>query len=431
MFNYSKEDTKKVISIALEKLKTTGFFHVFGSSVINKILGFLSGIAVVRIINKFDFGIYSFALNKINIVLLLSGIGMAFSVFQISSEHAEDDDFQEALYGYATRTGYLFNILLTLIIIIYALFSDFQYQAIITYLLFMCLYPFATLMFQFQQSYLRSRLLAKEFSYSNTINSSCIVTFSIVGALLKGVTGLIIGTYLAYIISSIIIWKKFKAPIITQKKLSSHNAKKDLWKIALVATVNNGLSQLVNYIDVLFIGIYIMDPTVLASYKVATTIPLALSFIPSCVITYVYPYFAKNRWNKEWSLNMYFKMVKYLALLNLFIMLTLIATSKLIIPLIFGSQYLDSVKYYNILLIGYFFYGTFKCISGNLLVTQRKLGINFVGGIISLFICVFGNMLLLPRIGALGSAIINTSSNIIIGFISTIFYIKTLKNIKK
>ena len=60
----------KSIGKKAESLKTTGFFHIFGSSVINKIIAFLSNIIIVRIISKAQFGEYSYALNIVSFVLL-------------------------------------------------------------------------------------------------------------------------------------------------------------------------------------------------------------------------------------------------------------------------------------------------------------------------------------------------------------------------
>lgn len=425
----SLKDLNTLIKNKISKLGETGFFHIFGSSVINKILAFISGILVVRVISKTEFGIYSYALNQINIILLLSGIGMVSSVFQIASENSGNDSYQNKVYGYGTKWGYLFNVFLTAGIIIYAMLGKFKYIGASRLILMMGFYPFTTLIFQFQQIFLRSKLLNKEFSYSNTLNTVLVVGGSIIGALCGGAFGLILGTYTANILSIIIVALQYKAPVFTRESIQNSKEKKDIWKIALVSAVNNGISQLINYIDVFFVGLYILNPEVLASYKVATTIPLALYFVPTCVITYIYPMFAKNKDNGKWTRDNYKKLVLCLGGVNLLGSIILILIAPVLIPVIFGSQYSDAIPYFVILMIGYFFYGTFKSISGNLLVTQRRLSVNFVAGIISLCICFVGNMVLLPRIGALGSAWINTVSNIVVGLFMTLYYWRLIKKI--
>ena len=56
----------------LKKLGDGGFTHLFGSSVINKVLGFVSSFILVRLIPKADYGVYSNADNIISMFCILS-----------------------------------------------------------------------------------------------------------------------------------------------------------------------------------------------------------------------------------------------------------------------------------------------------------------------------------------------------------------------
>ncbi len=63
----------------LPKIKTllrTGFFHIFGSSVINKIIAFLSSVVLVRILTKAEYGVFTYAWNIYSIILILNGMGI-------------------------------------------------------------------------------------------------------------------------------------------------------------------------------------------------------------------------------------------------------------------------------------------------------------------------------------------------------------------
>lgn len=51
------------IKTLVSKLRASGFFHVFGSTVINKIVVFASGLILVRILSKADYGVYTYANN--------------------------------------------------------------------------------------------------------------------------------------------------------------------------------------------------------------------------------------------------------------------------------------------------------------------------------------------------------------------------------
>ena len=102
----------------IKKLNDTGLFHIFGASVINKIMNFLCSIVVVRIVSKAAFGEYTYANNTVSLVLLLSGLGLASGTFQLCSEEINNRKKQIDIYNYGCSLGIKFNLLLSIIIIL-------------------------------------------------------------------------------------------------------------------------------------------------------------------------------------------------------------------------------------------------------------------------------------------------------------------------
>ena len=80
------------ISVTIDKLRKTGFFHIFGGSVINKAISFLSSIVLVRLLTKGEYGIFTYAWNIYSIILLFNGFGLESSTLQLCSEHGDDCD---------------------------------------------------------------------------------------------------------------------------------------------------------------------------------------------------------------------------------------------------------------------------------------------------------------------------------------------------
>lgn len=142
--------------------------------------------------------------------------------------------------------------------------------------------------------------------------------------------------------------------------------------------LNNSISQLVYLADLFIIGILIKDVNMIASYKAATILPFALNFIPISLMTFVYPYFAKNKDDKVWIKEKLLLMQKYLILFNLFITVVLIAAAPLVIKIIFGEQYLDSVNIFRVLCVSYFVASSFRIPAGNILVMMRKVNYIFI-----------------------------------------------------
>ena len=97
----------------------------------------------------------------------------------------------------------------------------------------------------------------------------------------------------------------FKITLLSNKRESIGEDKKPLLKISIISMTNNSLSHLLYLLDVFVLGIVDPQETILASYKAATIIPTALTFIPSALMTYVYPYFAQHRLDKKWCRKYY------------------------------------------------------------------------------------------------------------------------------
>lgn len=415
------------IKSAFNNLNTTGFFHIFGSNVINKMLSFMCSILVVRIVSKVAFGEYTYANNVISIILLFSGLGMVSGTFQLCSEEISNIDRRNAIYRYGCRVGIQFNLLLILVAVVVALFAPLKIPGARLLILMMALYPVVMILFEFQQIYLRSSLQNKLYSYSTTINTVLVVIGSVVGAVLFQIKGLIVGTYLAYCGTVFILFCFFKVPVFIKKSKLDNTYRRVLYRISIVSMCNNGLSQLLYLADIFILGIIIPNESIIASYKIATVIPTAMTFIPSAVVTYIYPYFASNRTNKEWTISRYKILLKAMLLGNFIISLVLFVFANQFIGWIYGNSYLDAVPCYRVLVISYFFSGSFRIVSGNLLVTQRKVEFNLFVAILSGIINIAGNIILIPVYGSMGAAIVTLSVVIVSSLISTIYYTWLIK----
>ena len=421
---YNSESNNKDM---LRKLIKTGFFHIISSNVLNKILTFLSNIVVVRIISKIDYGVFTYADNIVSLVLLATGMGLVSATFQLASEAKGEE--KEKIYNYGSSIGIKINIILTIIILVISQFFPLKFSSAREYLVLMSINPIILIIFEFQQIYLRSKMENKKFSFASTLNTALVVTGAIVGVSLATVNGMIIGRVCGYIITIIVICNKFNVPIKlkTNKYDIIHDQKIILFKIAIISLLNNGISQLLYLLDVFLLGVIIADETVIASYKVATVIPTAMTFIPSAVVMYIYPYFAAHKDDKSWCLINYRKLIKYFGGMNLIIALLMFFLAKPIIILLYGAQYIDAVACFRILAINYFFSGTFRIISGNLLVTQRRLGFNLFVSILSGVVNILGNILLIPKFTSIGAAITTLLVVIVTSLISTLYYVYILK----
>ena len=201
------------------------------------------------------------------------------------------------------------------------------------------------------------------------------------------------------------------------------------FEISGISMVNVGVSQLMYLLDIFVLGLVVGESDIIASYKVATTIPTALNFIPAAIVVYIYPYFVEHRNDKTWLFKNYRRVILGLGAFNLITTIVLFVFAPFFISLIFGKQYLEAVLPFRILCVSYFISGTFRNIAGNLLVTQRKLKFNLFESVFSSGLNTLLNFLLISRFHSVGAAIATLLTMSISAIISTIYLIITFKKV--
>ena len=290
------------------------------------------------------------------------------------------------------------------------------------------LMPLVTSLFNLAQTYFRYHLMNAEYSKCSVLNTGLILIGSVAGAVFFQTPGLIIFREAAMLLTVFLAVWIYRFPlkrILTAARISVKE-KLDMLKLAAISMLNIATGQLLYLIDVFLIGVLISDELIVASYKTATIVPNALLFIPTALVVYIYPYFAQNQDDKGWVRQKYFLVLKYFGIFNLMISLMLIILAPLIIRILFGAQYLDAVAAFRILSLSYFFSATFRKTTGNLLVTQRKLHVNFWIGVMEGVLNIVSNWFLIQFMGAVGAAVTTLVICIVSSAVSVGYFITYL-----
>lgn len=414
----------------MDKACCTGLGHIFGANTVNQIIAFASSFVLIRILSKAEFGVYSYAFNIYSFFALANGFGMESACLQRCSEMAKDEKRTDAYMKFGIMFGSGVNLFLGCVIGICSLLFSYSLKGVNDILFLFALMPLVTTMFNCMQTYFRYNMLNIEYSKCSVINTLLIFLGSVIGAYAFKSTGLILFRELAMFFSVIIGIIIYQFPIarIFQAFKISLEEKIDMLKLAAISTLNLATGQLLYLIDVFLIGLLISDEMVIASYKTATIIPNALLFIPSALAVYIYPYFAQKQEDKTWVKQKFLMITKYFALLNALISVALIICAPLVIRILFGSQYLDAVPAFRILSLSYFFSATFRKIIGNLLVTQRKLKVNFWIGVMEVILNILSNWILIHIYGAVGAAITTLIICVVSSLVMTCYFIRHLNH---
>lgn len=419
---------KAKITYLKQLLRRTGFFHIFGSSVINQIIGFMSSIILVRVISKSQFGLYSYTYNIFSFFLLLSGLGLPAALLQICSEEYKNKEYSASIFKYGSKYAIYANIFLSMLIFLFSKTVKLNLEGANSLLGLMSLIPMFIIIIELMQANLRINRDNIRYSYITSLNTILVFIFSITGAISYGTIGLIAFRYLAYtttiVIGINILKLRFKT--IFKKNFIDKVKQIDIFKISFISMANNATGHLIYIVDIFIVGWMLPNESIIAAYKVATILPNALIFIPSSLMMYLYPYFAENNKNKTWVREKYYMIIKYFGLFNLILSIVVILFAPIIITVIFGDQYYDSILPFRILIAGYFFSSTFRKVIGNLLVTQRKLKFNFLLGVLEGLLNIIANIILVSKYGAVGAAISSLMVVIISSFIGLNYFKKAV-----
>ncbi|MCL1847428.1 MAG: oligosaccharide flippase family protein, partial [Coriobacteriia bacterium] len=119
---------KEKLVVFFLKLRETGFFHVFGSSLINRIIGFVSVFLLVRVLPQDAYGAYSYVYAILSTILLFNGLGVVTGALQLCSEEEPGSGHSVQVFQYAARLGFIFDAILVVLLLVVSLIVVFPLQ---------------------------------------------------------------------------------------------------------------------------------------------------------------------------------------------------------------------------------------------------------------------------------------------------------------
>lgn len=397
---------REKLNRALQKLKSTGFFSVFLSSVLCQVFSFLGGMVVVRVLSKSDYGLYVYVKNCYSMLFIMNDLGCAVAAMQFCNETYREPKHSAGFFYYGLSRGVLFSQLSGLLMLFSPLFYPYTQQGTAKLVQMLCLAPALVTANAFITTNLRTRLKNKKFARLNIFTTVCNYVAIIPMACWFGVTGAVLSIYVIQLtVLAFGLWEsRGELPELSSRTRLSKREKKEFLHLGIASQVSCGLDAVLMLLDVFLIGIFIPDIEVMSSYKVATTIPSALAFIPSAVMIYIVPYFSRHLYDTPWIRSSCKKLFAGLAAFNFLIVVGGVVLSPLIISLVFGSQYQDAVPCFCVLLLGYWFSGSFQMPAGNILYTQRKVKANITVSVMSGISNCILDVVLILNFGSIGAA---------------------------
>jgi len=402
-----------MIKNLIEKVRNyakEGLFHIFGSKMIAQVGGLISSVVVIRHLEKFDYGSYVDAVNLYSYPAIFMGLGMTNVIIQYCSERISEAR-RNAIYRHALWGGNAANILVALVT---AGIAYWQYRIgepqTAFYLLLMCGLPFINYADAYAQTVLRVKGKNQVFANANTVYSVVLLIGNIVFTRLFLVPGLVYSRYLAYFVATVIcmsaLWKdRFFGKIMSTKERLEGPDLRQINNYAFVCAITNFASTVLTLLDVTCLDLVLKDPTVLADYHVASVIPTACTFVPSCLMVFFYPKLvAAISDGKAEGRRYLFQLAKIYAVVNGVVCLGIAVFAPVLIWIVYGEKYMNVIGLMQILNLNYLAYCV-RNLMGNAIAAIKKVKMNLLFAVISGVLNIVLNMLLIPWLGASGAAI--------------------------
>ncbi len=413
-----KETIRRYISIGIEK----GFSYIFVSSLINKVIVLLSTVALNRLLSQTDYGNYSYAYNIISVVMVVSSLGVDVALLQFCCEERDEEE-KQSLILYAIKVGLVTNLTCSALTYIssFVCFRNLpEASDLISRLSFLLPFPFIV---SYCSMILRSELRNREYAILTNISSIAYLVCLVVFTSFLNLRGAVIGRYLGFMIPAAcgLIFIKEHIQKFKFKDDISPNLKKQFLTYGTTVTLTNGVSSLLYYIDIYVVGLITSDAVSIASYKTATIIPNALAALPTIIVTFIYPFFAKNKDNRAWIIQRARTIQALTFLGSLLLAVMMYVSAPTLIEIVFGEQYLDSVLPFRILLISFVISGPFRVITGNIIAMLGRVKANFYIGLISCLLNVVVDYLFIKAWGSVGAAIATTLIMLFAAVVSNLY----------
>lgn len=419
---------KAIIKIKsfIRDVLNTGLIHIMGAGALNKILTFVSSIFVVHLIDKGDYGVYSYAQGIFTLLCTVNGVGMDSALIQLCSEHYSNSSLKNRIYYWGCKVYLLSSMVVAIGVGICSIMMSFKFESTNSLLLLMTGLPILDGIKALQLAKCRVELDNKNFANLNNLDTVVLVVGTVVCASIFKVYGIILARYISSL--ACIFWalKKYHLVIVCRIGKVEKAIRKEVINIGLIMTLNNSLANILSVAGTLILAFFIPDEELIASYRVASTIPLAMLFIPQYLMIYYTPLFAREKDNAQWIRSQYKSLMIRFGGGNLILCFVLILFAYPLISIVFGNNYSDAVSVFRIMIVAYLIQSIFRIPSANLLTTQKKLWINVFMSALGALINIVFNCILIPRYGSEGAAYSYLLSFVIPGTVLTLVWIRTV-----
>lgn len=349
---------------------------IASSFFVSKIAAFLLTLFMARILSKEDLGWVMYGLNYLGFFIPFVGFGSSHGALRYAAIENEPDEKQK-ISAYSFSYGLIFNILLSLImlVLVFILFGNGNQLLIIS---FFVIRLFGIFLLEQAKAEARGKHDNKKFGQIEIYSNTLLLVSAVFSAYFFGVKGYIFSVCLSPFV--ILFIHRFR--ISFDRTLFKNFTENNFWKFCVTMAFTNQVSELIFLLDVFFIGIF-LDNSAVAHYRIYSIIPFNLFFLAALFFQTAYPKLCENHQNHQYQLQFLFNFWRLMVPITILIFVVSYFGAEYILTL-FGNDYAQDPIVFLILIGASISVLLLRTPFGYLLASKGKSSYNLVASSISI-----------------------------------------------
>lgn len=328
----------------------------------NKLVVLLTGVLLVRLLGKSEYGIYSYMLSLMSIMLFPIEFGVSNLIVRETARGVTQNDFSEVkgVWRWSFRTSFLYSIVILIISLIGYMFGKkyIDRLEIYTFLWSMIIIPFQAII-SISGAALRG---LKKVILGQLANLIVIPSlFAISMLLLHGLTAIKLTSSSAMALRLtatlttffFIIFYLYKKIPLEVRRASPNHSGKAWFASSMSLGMSGGFSVLKMQMSILILGIFVSSGQI-GTYQVAISAAALAGLALQAVSTILAPQFASLI--AQGDMGQFQKLVqtssRIVSSFNLFVTLVFIFWGKFLLQFVFGPEVIDAYPSLIVLLLG-------------------------------------------------------------------------------
>ena len=349
---------------------------IASSFFVSKIAAFLLTLFMARILSKEDLGWVMYGLNYLGFFIPFVGFGSSHGALRYAAIEKENEEKQKII-AYSFSYGLIFNILLSLIMLVLAFIIFGNGNQLLIVSLFM-IRLFGVFLIDQAKSEVRGFHNNKKFGQIEIYSNILLLVSAVFSAYFFGVKGYIFSLCLSPFV--VLFFHRFR--ISFDRTLFKNFTEKSFWKFCVTMAFTNQISELIFLLDVFFIGIF-LDNSAVAHYRIYSIIPFNLFFLAALFFQTAYPKLCENHQNNQYQLQFLFNFWKLMVPITILIFAVSYFGAEYILTL-FGNDYAENPKVFKILIVASISVLLLRTPFGYLLASKGKSIYNLIAALISI-----------------------------------------------